>query len=283
MTRILSTYRIQLSERFTLDDAVEKAPYWHSLGISHLYLSPILQAVPGSTHGYDVVDHDQVAVELGGLPALNRLSEAVKEHGMGLVLDIVPNHMAVPVPEWHNTVLWSVLAQGASSPNAAWFDVDWSAGEGALLMPILGSRIDEVIEQGELTLDYALLPDAQERVPVLCYHDHRFPVRAGTENLPLSELLERQYYRLAYWKLGNEELNYRRFFDVDTLAAIRVEEPHVFQATHRLVIDWVKSGLLDGLRIDHPDGLADPGAYLARLADATDHTWVVVEKILAAD
>ncbi|MFB9953975.1 malto-oligosyltrehalose synthase [Cellulomonas denverensis] len=274
----VSTYRLQLGPDLSLDDAADLVPYLDTLGVTHLYLSPVLRAAPGSTHGYDVVDHDEVAPELGGEDALRRLAEAAHAAGLGLVLDIVPNHMAVPTPVWHNRALWSVLAEGPESPYAAWFDVDWSAGEGAVLMPVLGDRIGAVLARGELTLD-----TDDDVGPVLRYYDHVFPVRPGTEALPLGELVERQHYRLAYWRVADEELNYRRFFDVGTLAAIRVEDPEVFDATHALVLRLLHEGVIDGLRIDHPDGLADPAGYLARLREATRGAWVVVEKILQND
>lgn len=278
----VSTYRLQLGPDLTFDDVTARVPYYASLGVSHLYLSPVLRAAPGSTHGYDVVAHDEVSPVLGGLDGLHRLADAAHGAGLGLVLDIVPNHMAVPTPVWHNRPLWSVLADGPESPYAPWFDVDWSAGEGALLIPVLGDRIGTVLARGELTLDEADVQGEGVR-PVLRYHEHVFPVRAGTESLPLAELLERQHYRLAYWRVADEELNYRRFFDVDTLVAVRVEDPAVFDATHALVLQLLHEGTIDGLRIDHPDGLADPAGYLERLREATDGAWVVVEKILAGD
>nr|WP_245528186.1 malto-oligosyltrehalose synthase [Cellulomonas gilvus] len=266
----------------TLDDVAGRVPYLASLGVTHVYLSPVLTAAPGSTHGYDVVAHDEVSPVLGGLPALRRLADAAHGAGLGLVLDIVPNHMAVPTPVWHNTALWSVLADGPASPYAAWFDVDWSAGDGAVLMPVLGDRIGAVVARGEIELVEQDVP-GHGTCTVLRYHDHVFPVREGTEALPLVELLERQHYRLAYWRVADEELNYRRFFDVGTLVAVRVEDPEVFDATHRLVLDLLADGTLDGLRIDHPDGLADPAGYLARLHEASGGAWVVVEKILEGE
>lgn len=277
----VSTYRLQLNADLTLDDAAKQVPYLRRLGVTHLYLSPVLTAAPGSTHGYDVVDHDAISPVLGGREAFDRLAATAREHGLGLVVDIVPNHMAVPTPVWHNRALWSVLAQGPESPFAPWFDVDWSAGEGALLMPVLGRRIGAVLADGELTLEEAQIPGVDGPQPVLRYYDHVFPVRPGTEQLPMAELVDRQHYRLAYWKVADEELNYRRFFDVGTLAAVRVEDPVVFDATHRLIAGLVRDGVVDGLRIDHPDGLADPQGYLDRLAEATDGAWVAVEKILA--
>ncbi len=282
-----STYRLQLGPDLTLDDAAAQVPYLAALGVTHLYLSPVLRAAPGSTHGYDVVDHDEVSPVLGGLPALHRLARTAHAAGLGLVLDIVPNHMAVPTPAWHNRALWSVLAEGPDSPYATWFDVDWSGGDGAVLMPVLGDRIGAVLARGELTLAWDALPGdvpgARDGSPVLRYYDHVFPVRPGTEQLPLAELVERQHYRLAYWRVADEELNYRRFFDVGTLAAVRVEDPEVFDATHALVLRLLDEGVIDGLRIDHPDGLADPAAYLERLRERSGGAWVVVEKILDGD
>jgi (1->4)-alpha-D-glucan 1-alpha-D-glucosylmutase len=279
----VSTYRVQLGADLTLDDVADRVPYLADLGVTHVYLSPVLRAAPGSTHGYDVVDHHEIAPVLGGLPALRRLAATAHAAGLGLVLDIVPNHMAVPTPAWHNRALWSVLAEGAESAYAAWFDVDWSAGDGAVLMPVLGDRIGAVLARDELQLEETVIPGDEGPRTVLRYHDHVFPVRAGTEALPLGELVERQHYRLAYWRVADEELNYRRFFDVGTLAAIRVEDPDVFDATHDLVLSLVADGTIDGLRIDHPDGLADPAGYLSRLRERSGGTWVAVEKILQGD
>ena len=276
----VSTYRVQLGADLTFDDVAARVPYYATLGVGHVYLSPVLAAAPGSTHGYDVVDHGSVSEVLGGEAALRRLADTAHAAGLGLVLDIVPNHMAVPTPVWHNRALWSVLTDGPQSPFATWFDVDWSAGDGAVLMPVLGDRIGAVLARDELHLEETDVPGVGP-CTVLRYHDHVFPVRAGTEQLPLAELVERQHYRLAYWKVADEELNYRRFFDVGTLVAVRVEDPDVFDATHALVVRLLREGVVDGLRIDHPDGLADPAGYLARLRQATDGAWVVVEKILA--
>lgn len=284
----VSTYRLQLGPDLTFDQAAEQVPYLAALGVTHLYLSPVLQAAPGSTHGYDVVDHSRVSDVLGGRAGLERLAARARAAGLGLVLDVVPNHMAAPVPAWHDRPLWSVLAEGAASPFAHWFDVDWSGGDGAVLLPVLGARLGDVLAAGELVVGEEEVPGLRPGDPpavrtVLRYHDHVLPVRAGTEDLPLTELLERQHYRLAYWRVGDEELNYRRFFDVGSLVAVRVEEEDVFDATHALVLDLVADGTVDGLRIDHPDGLADPAQYLRRLAERTGGAWVVVEKILAGD
>lgn len=279
----VSTYRLQLGPDLTFDGAAAQVPYLASLGVTHLYLSPVLQAAPGSTHGYDVVDHARVSDVMGGREGLERLARTAHEHGLGIVLDVVPNHMAVPVPEWHNRALWSVLAQGAESEYAHWFDVDWSGGEGAALLPVLGARLPDVLAEDQLALDELVLPGDDAPTTVLRYFDHVFPVRAGTESLPLTDLLEHQHYRLAYWRVGDEELNYRRFFDVGSLVAVRVEDERVFDATHALVLELVADGTVDGLRIDHPDGLVDPGRYLERLAERTGRSWVAVEKILEGD
>ncbi|MFC8923387.1 malto-oligosyltrehalose synthase [Cellulosimicrobium sp. NPDC057127] len=292
----VSTYRLQLGPDLTFDEAARQVPYLASLGVTHLYLSPVLQAAPGSTHGYDVVDHGRISVEMGGRAGLERLAECAHAAGLGMVLDVVPNHMAVPTPAWHNRALWSVLQHGPQSPYASWFDVDWSTDDGAVLMPVLGVRLGDALAAGDLVLDEIVVPhvprdagvadaavDGGTPTTVLRYYEHVFPVREGTEDLPLAELVERQHYRLAYWRVGDEELNYRRFFDVGTLAAVRVEDEDVFDATHALVLDLVRTGVVDGLRIDHPDGLADPAQYLERLAQRTDGAWVVVEKILAGE
>jgi (1->4)-alpha-D-glucan 1-alpha-D-glucosylmutase len=274
----ISTYRLQLHERFTFADAAATVPYLHDLGVTHAYLSPILAANPGSMHGYDVVDHGRIAPDLGGADALRDLVSALHAHGMGAVVDVVPNHMAVPTPEWRNAALWSVLRDGPLSPCASWFDVDWTVEQAALLMPVLGQRIGQVLEAGELSVDHAGGENRDEAV--LRYYDHEFPLRPGTEDLPIAQLVDRQWYRLAHWRVGDQEVNYRRFFDIDTLAALRQEDPEVFEASHALLVDLVRDGALDGLRIDHPDGLADPRGYLRRLAERTAGSWVVVEKIL---
>ncbi|CAM2827180.1 malto-oligosyltrehalose synthase [Actinomyces slackii] len=276
----VTTYRIQLGESMTFADAAELVPYLKRLGITDLYLSPILAAAPGSTHGYDVVDHRRIAEHLGGREGLEALARTAHEAGMGVVVDIVPNHMAVPTPAWHNLPLWSVLREGPQSPFAAWFDV--SVDE-PILMPVLGRRIGAVLAEEELVLEQAVVPGLEAEGPqwVLRYYDQAFPVAEGTQSLPMHVLVERQHYRLAYWKVGDEEINYRRFFDVGTLAAIRVEDPEVFAGSHALILELMDSGVIDALRVDHPDGLADPGGYLNRLSQATGGAWIAAEKILA--
>ena len=269
---------MQLHGGFTFDDAAAWMPYLHALGVTHLFCSPILQASPGSTHGYDVVDHSRISEECGGEEAFRRLSQAAHEQGIGVVVDVVPNHIAVPTPLWHNRALWDVLRRGAESEYSDWFDLDMTDSQ-AILMPVLGHRIGRELENINLT---TAVINGEEQ-PVVTYYDHVFPVRPGTEELPLEELLERQWYRLAYWRIGSEELNYRRFFDVDTLAAIRVEDPAIFEATHRKLLQLFHDGLIDGFRIDHIDGLANPRQYLADLQRATGGCWVVAEKILEYD
>jgi (1->4)-alpha-D-glucan 1-alpha-D-glucosylmutase len=273
----ISTYRLQIREEFGFGDVAGIAGYLERLGVSHAYLSPILQAAPGSAHGYDVIDHERLSAEAGGDPGFRTMIATLREHGLRAIADIVPNHMAVPTPARLNVALWSVLRDGPESECARWFDVDWSVPANAILMPVLGHRIGKVLADGELSLDRSG-PE-----PVLRYHEHEFPIRAGTEDLPLPELVARQWYRLAWWRVADDELNYRRFFDVDTLAAVRVEDPVVFDATHSLIQQLVADGSLTGLRIDHPDGLADPRGYLRQLAAATMGTWVVVEKILEGE
>jgi len=277
-----ATYRVQLNAGFTLVDASAVVPYLAELGISHLYVSPVLQAAPGSTHGYDVIDHGRVNDELGGEDALKDLVHLLRSHGMGLVLDIVPNHMAISGDG--NRWWWDVLEHGPASRHASWFDIDWTAGH--VLLPVLrdGDRAG-----------IRIVRDA-ERV-VVEHAGRRFPLAAGTlapdpsddeiaalnaDTDRLEGLLGRQHYRLVSWRTALERLSYRRFFDVNDLIGLRVEDEDVFHETHRLILRWVSDGLVDGLRVDHPDGLRDPAGYLARLRGAAPHAWIVVEKILAA-
>ena len=278
----VTTYRLQMGSTLTFDDARRLVPYLRDLGVTDVYLSPVLAAAPGSTHGYDVVDHTRISEAMGGRAGLERLAADVHKAEMGLVLDIVPNHMAVPTPAWHNLPLWSVLRDGPDSPYASWFDVPIEA---PILMPVLGARIGKVLADEQLVLERMIVPTEPERGEqwVLRYFDHVFPVAEGTQSLPMHVLVGRQHYRLAYWKVGDAETNYRRFFDVGTLAAIRVEEPEVFAGSHELVLDLLRTGTVDALRVDHPDGLADPTGYLNQLWEATDGAWIVAEKILAPD
>ncbi|CAM5727866.1 Malto-oligosyltrehalose synthase OS=Streptomyces tendae OX=1932 GN=treY PE=4 SV=1 [Streptomyces tendae] len=262
-----ATYRLQLQPDFPFEAAAAAVPYLASLGVSHLHLSPVLEAVPGSLHGYDVVDHARVRAELGGEEGLRALSRTAREHGLGLVVDIVPNHMAMS-PR-HNRALWEVLREGPESPWARWFDIDWQAQGGRVLLPVLGAPVGEV------------LADLRVDGDVLRYHEHAFPLREGTADLPLPRLLDAQWYRPVWWRLARTELNYRRFFSISELIGVRVEDPEVFEATHGTILRLLREGVIDGLRVDHPDGLADPGAYLERLHRASGGRWTVVEKILA--
>jgi len=279
---VTATYRLQLHAAFTFADAEAVVPYLADLGITHLYLSPVLQAVPGSMHGYDVLDHIQISHELGGLDGLLQLAATARENGLGIVLDVVPNHMALVAPESANVPLWDVLTHGREAGHAHWFDVDWDALDQKIGLPVLWEALDEVLAKGDLRLG----EENGERV--LRYHDHVFPVAEGTwdgdPNAEVTTVLEAQHYRLAGWRDRDEVLNYRRFFDVDSLIAVRVEDPDVFEQTHRLLLDLNNRGVVEGFRIDHPDGLADPEGYLRRLREACrPGTAIWVEKILEGD
>ncbi|MFD7934217.1 malto-oligosyltrehalose synthase [Streptomyces sp. NPDC059755] len=262
-----ATYRLQLQPEFPFEAAAAAVPYLASLGVSHLHLSPVLEAVPGSPHGYDVVDPTRVRAELGGEEGLRALAGTAREHGLGLVVDIVPNHMAM-APR-HNHALWEVLREGPKSPYARWFDIDWEAQGGQVLVPVLGGPVGSELARLRVDGD------------VLRYHDHVLPLREGTEGLPLPRLLDAQWYRPVWWRLARTELNYRRFFSISELIGVRVEDPEVFEATHGTILRLLHEGVVDGLRVDHPDGLADPDAYLERLHTASGGRWTVVEKILA--
>ncbi|MET9853223.1 malto-oligosyltrehalose synthase [Streptomyces sp. NPDC006450] len=270
-----STYRLQLRPEFTFGHARAVVPYLASLGVSHLHLSPVLEAVPGSAHGYDVTDHTRVRVELGGEDGLRALAAEARAHGLALVLDIVPNHMALPAPLGLNRPLWEVAREGPGSPYARWFDIDWEAGGGQLLLPVLAEPLDPgSVEVVDGAGDRAAL-----RIGEL-----EFPLREGTAGLEPAALLAAQWYRPAHWREARTGLNYRRFFTISELIGVRVEDPEVFAATHAKVLELVRDGVAEGLRIDHVDGLADPGGYLRRLRDAVGgDCWVVVEKILARE
>ena len=356
-TRPTATYRLQLHPGFTLDAAAAVLPHLASLGVSHVYLSPILASVPGSTHGYDVVDHEHVAEHLGGEEAWRRFTEAAGEHGLGVVVDIVPNH--VSIEGGHNRRWLDVLESGPSSESADWFDIDWVGREdhqrGVVVLPVLGDLYGELLDAGELRIGrdgvrffvdcpghrFPLAPrslpqilgpvvdvlrseheeDAQTLEFVVDSLDGLIPARTGRERhrraghlrvlagllddllaedhvaravdaevahvnddpAAVHRVLEDQHYRLAYWRAGAKELDYRRFFDISTLAAIRVEHDEVFDAVHRRALEWAHAGVIDGLRVDHPDGLADPQGYFRRLRAAAGDTWIVAEKILEGD
>ena len=283
----IATYRFQFHRGFTLPQATELVPYLRDLGISHVYASPLLMAQPGSMHGYDVCDFQRLNPELGTEAEFEHFVATLRQHGLGLVLDIVPNHAGIGGPQ--NRWWWDVLQHGPESRFASYFDIDWDAPDprlrGKVLVPVLGDRYQRVLEKGELKLE---LHDGEVR---LRYYDHQFPLAPGTvtaaeiESITarpaaLDALIQKQHYRLAYWRRGDSELNYRRFFTITSLAGLRAEDEQVFRDTHSLIRKWYDRGLLDGLRVDHPDGLRDPEQYLQRLRRLAPKAWIVVEKIL---
>ncbi len=352
---LLATARLQFHAGFTLDDAVPLVPYLKRLGVTHLYASPILKARPGSTHGYDIVDHGQINPELGGEPALRRLHAALRGAGLGLILDIVPNHMGVGGSD--NAWWVDVLEWGRQSPYAPFFDIDWEPPDRSLtnrlLAPFLGAPYGEVLASGDLQLRFE--PETgkfaawyyEHRFPIAPQHYHHILVAAGDPAFgPLAQefgriglrqrdrtaaraeaeracsslrtlaateggsakieaalaafdprtdegrdhlhrLLERQHYRLAWWRAAADEINWRRFFDITSLAGLRIEVPEAFDETHGLVLRLYAEGVVDGVRIDHVDGLADPRGYCRKLhrrmqavrPDRAPLIWV--EKILA--
>lgn len=269
-----ATYRLQLGPSFTFDDAARRVPYLADLGVTHLYLSPVLEAVHGSTHGYDVTDPTTVRAELGGRKGLERLADAAHVDGLGLVIDIVPNHLGVGRAE-QNPWWWDVLRSGRESAFAHYFDIEWDPRNGAggkLALPVLASEEDAA----------AITVDRSGPEPVLRYHDRTFPLGRDVGGLDVERLHYAQPYRLVPWT--SPVRSYRRFFTVDDLAAVRVEDPEVFAATHAEIGSWFADGIADGLRVDHPDGLADPVGYLRMLRELTGPSaWIVIEKILEAD
>lgn len=274
MIPVTATYRLQMRpDAFTFDDARKVVGYLHDLGISHLYLSPILTAVADSTHAYDMTDPTAVSAGLGGRAGLEVLAAAARERDMGLVVDIVPNHMGVEVPA-QNDSWWDLLRNGPTAEHADWYDIDWAVPgfEGRVVLPILGSADD--IESLRL--------DAVDGERVLRYYDTVLPVRPDLDPsivIP-TEVHARQHYCLVDWR--SNVLGYRRFFTVTGLAGVRQEDPEVFAATHAEIGSWFADDLVDGLRVDHPDGLANPSEYLWRLRELIGpDAWLVIEKILA--
>ena len=265
---VLSTYRLQLRPGFGFDEATDLLDYFADLGISHLYLSPILTAAPGSEHGYDVTDPTTISAGLGGPEGFARLSAAARARSMGLIVDIVPNHVGVERPE-QNPWWWDVLTNGRESSFRSYFDIDWDLDpDGRIVLPVLGSETD---------VD-ALTVDGE----VLRLGDRVWPIRPGTGAGTATEVHARQAYRLTDWRCGS--CGYRRFFSITSLAAVRQEDPDVFDASHAEIGRWFREGLVDGLRVDHIDGLTDPAGYLARLRELTGpDACIVAEKILAAD
>ncbi|CAA9311355.1 MAG: GH13_26 / GH13 / GH13_20 / GH13_36 / GH13_30 [uncultured Friedmanniella sp.] len=256
-----STYRLQISRDFPLAEATALLDYLVDLGIGAVYLSPLLRSTTGSAHGYDTVDVTRIDPDRGGEPGLDALFAAAANAGLGVVIDIVPNHLGVEVPH-ENPAWWDVLQHGQQSAYADWFDIDWTRGR--LLLPVLGDDAVLSVEDGELR-----------------YYEHRFPLAPGSwsDGEDAETVHARQHYELAHYSRGNTELNYRRFFAVTSLAGVRVEDQRVFDATHALVGQWVERGVA-GLRVDHPDGLVDPGEYLRRLRALAPDQWITVEKIL---
>ncbi len=277
-----ATYRMQFHPGFTFADAEQTVPYLRDLGISHLYASPLAEARAGSAHGYDVIDPTRISAALGGEDGLASLVAALRENGMGLILDIVPNHVAAhPTNPW-----WAdVLKHGQKSRYASFFDIDWTRHESRLLLPVLGDPLETVLEQGQ-----AEIVQRSGEPQLLLYGDQAYPIAPGTL-VPgdIAATLEVQHYRLAWWRLGHDELNWRRFFSISELAGLRIEEEAVFDVVHELPLRLYREGLIDGLRIDHVDGLADPAAYLIALRARLDKldeqlgdgpAYLVVEKIL---
>jgi (1->4)-alpha-D-glucan 1-alpha-D-glucosylmutase len=266
VTAPISTYRLQIRESFDLTQAAEVVDYLAALGADWVYLSPLLTAERGSDHGYDVTDHSSLDPARGGSAGLEALAVAARERGMGVLIDIVPNHMGVATPE-QNPWWWDLLTHGQQSRYAEAFDIDWEFGAGKIRIPVLGETEN---------------PPLEVKDGSLWYYDHRFPLAPGSadDGAAADVVHSRQNYELVHWTRADADLNYRRFFAVNTLAAIRVEEPWVFDESHAEILRWLREGLADGLRVDHPDGLQDPGGYLDRLAEATGGAYVLVEKIL---
>ncbi|HEX2213117.1 MAG TPA: malto-oligosyltrehalose synthase [Mycobacterium sp.] len=288
----LSTYRLQMrGDCFTFADAEKLLDYFATLGVSHLYLSPILTAAQGSTHGYDVTDPTTVSAALGGPDGFARLSKAARAKGIGLIVDIVPNHVGVEKPQ-QNAWWWDVLQNGRESAYCSFFDIDWDLADGRVVLPVLGSE-DDVND---------LVVDGSGTEPVLRLGDLVYPIAPGTGEGTGAQVHDRQHYRLTGWRSRASEATgdlsgaseatgslsgvcgYRRFFSITSLAGLRQEDRAVFDATHAEGKRWFAEGLVDGIRIDHPDGLSDPTGYLTWLRDlAGPQAWIVIEKILAVD
>lgn len=264
-----STYRLQIRSAFDLNAAADVTGYLRDLGVDWVYLSPVLEAEAGSDHGYDVIDHSRIDPARGGEAGLAALADRAHDAGLGVLIDIVPNHMGTATPK-SNGWWWDLLTHGQRSRFAEAFDVDWAAGSGKIRIPVLGDGGDDRFDALEIV-------DGE-----LHYYDNAYPIAPGTHTPGDSarDVHDRQNYELVYWKRADHELNYRRFFAVNTLAGIRVEEPWVFDESHSEIARWFRDGIADGLRVDHPDGLADPGGYLDRLRELTGGAHVLVEKIL---
>ncbi|MDB5537437.1 MAG: maltooligosyl trehalose synthase [Devosia sp.] len=288
-----ATYRLQLNKDFGFAQALALVPYLDRLGISHLYLSPILRARAGSTHGYDTVEHREINPELGTLDDFRRLATAAREREMGIILDFVPNHMGIGGTE---NVYWLVVLKlGQGSRYAHWFDIDWHPGDssltGKVLVPVLGCSYGEALEQDRLVLkfsadtnSFAIWVDNTNLLPL---DPKTYPASGeidaiNTDKDRLDGLVKLQHWRVARYSVAADDINYRRFFIVNELAGIRIEEPDVFDHAHALIFQLIGQGLVDGLRIDHIDGLRDPKAYAVKLREKSPRPiYLVVEKILA--
>ena len=269
-----ATYRIQFRNGMTFDRVVALIPYFRDLGISHLYASPVFTATTDSTHGYDVTDPNEIDPAIGGRDGFNRMAAALRQAGMGLILDIVPNHMSTSL---ENSWWRDVIEHGKQSRYARYFDIDWSR---PLTLPFLGDTFEAELEKGAIRLHR----DSVTNKAALVYYDTAYPLNPGTwdENKSIAELHEAQSWRLMSWREAPKQLSWRRFFEITGLVGVRVEDEQVFHDTHRLVLELVHDGTVDGLRIDHIDGLADPLGYLQRLRQATGpDCYITVEKILA--
>ena len=283
-----ATYRLQLNQAFTFADAKALIPYLSDLGISHLYLSPILKARPGSTHGYDTVDHQQINPELGTIEDFRALIATARAANLGILLDFVPNHMGVGGAD--NALWLDVLQHGRASRYADWFDIDWAVPDqrltGKLLVPFLGLSHAQALHSGQIVLQadtnsIAIWAHGEHKMPLrpedaahLLAHYGSYAKAAAALNgivdepaswLALDELIARQHWRLAHYLNAADEINYRRFFTNSDLAGIRIDRPEVFAHAHQLIFQLIAEGLVDGLRIDHIDGLLDPKGYLDQL------------------
>ena len=269
-----ATYRIQFRNGMTFDRVVALIPYFRDLGISHLYAAPVFTATTDSTHGYDVTDPNEIDPAIGGRDGFNRMAAALRQAGMGLILDIVPNHMSTSL---ENRWWRDVIEHGKQSRFARYFDIDWSR---PLTLPFLGDTFEAELEKGAISLHR----DSVTNKAALVYYDTAYPLNPGTwdENKSIAELHEAQSWRLMSWREAPKQLSWRRFFEITGLVGVRVEDEQVFHDTHRLLLELVHDGTVDGLRIDHIDGLADPLGYLQRLRQATGpDCYITVEKILA--
>ena len=266
----VATYRLQLTPEFGFDAAIDVLDHIRRLGVSHLYLSPISQAVPDSAHGYDVVDHTAVRVEFGGASGFERLLEAVATRRMAVIFDHVPNHVAATRPDL-NPTWWALLRDGPGTEADDWFDVDWELTRGRVILPVLGASRQQAIEEGAIAVD---------RDELVVYGERRLPLAPGTEGLPLVELLAAQHYVLQHWR--NPARNVRRFFTIDDLVAVRVEHEHVAEVVDTLPARYADHEGFGGVRVDHVDGLADPAGYLTGLRRRIgDEALLYVEKIVA--